>query len=89
MNNFSNNITIDRIINIDRRNRTFSTASDKNPSSIIRFNVPMNARIFDIWGRQMDFARLVPGLRVQVRHASFMTPSIPPQTTAFEVRVIR
>ena len=37
----------------------------------------------------MGFSRLFPGLRVRVRHANFMTASIPPQTTALEVRVIR
>lgn len=83
------NIIIGRIIDIDRRSRTFITISDGNRSSVIRFNVPRNARIFDVFGRPIDFSRLVPGLRVRVRHADFMTPSIPPQTTAFEIRVIR
>lgn len=85
----SQNVTVGRIINIDSQARTISTISDRNPSSIIRFNVPANARIFDIFGRSMSFSRLQPGLRVRVRHASFMTPSIPPQTTAFEIRVVR
>lgn len=87
--NNSDNITIGRIINIDNRNRHFTVATDRNLSSTIRFNVPPNARIFDFFGRPMNFRDLVPGLRVRVRHASFMTRSIPPQTTAFTVRVIR
>lgn len=85
----NDNVTVGRILEINRQNRWFTTISDGRLSSIIRFNVPMNTRIFDIAGRPMDFSRLVPGLRVRVRHASFMTASIPPQTTAFEVRVIR
>ena len=85
----SSNITIGRILDINREFRNFTAISDGNLSSAVRFNVPMNARIFDIFGRPMAFGRLVPGLRVQVRHASFMTASIPPQTTAFEIRVIR
>ena len=36
-------------------------------------------------GRRTDFSGLIPGLRVRIRHASFMTASIPPQTTAFEI----
>lgn len=87
--NCSDNITIGRILDVDRESRNFTTISDGNRSSIIRFNVPENARIFDIFGRRMNFSRLTPGMRVEVRHASFMTMSIPPQTTAFVIRVIR
>lgn len=83
------NVTVGRIIDIDRQNRSFTAITDGNRSSIIRFNVPVDTLILDIVGRPMNFSRLMPGLRVRVRHASFMTASIPPQTTAFEVRVIR
>lgn len=82
------NITVGRIIEIDRQNRSFTTIRDGNLSSIIRFNVPENAMIFDRLGRPINFSRLVPGLRVRVRHAAFMTASIPPQTTAFEIRIL-
>ena len=80
--------TIGRIVDIDRRNRSFTTIQNENPSSIIRFNVPEDAVILNRNGRPMEFSRLTPGMRVRVRHATFMTASIPPQTTAFEVRVI-
>lgn len=83
------NVFVGRIINVDRQLRQFTAVSDRSLSSAIRFNVPTNVRIFDILGRPMNFSNLAPGMRVQVRHASFMTPSIPPQTTAFLVRVIR
>lgn len=83
------NISIGRIIDIDHQYRTFTTIRDRDLSSVIRFNVPRNAEILDLFGRPIPFARLVSGLRVRVRHASFMTASIPPQTTAFEVQVIR
>lgn len=82
------NITVGRIIEIDRENRSFTTIRDGNLSTIIRFNVPENAMIFDRIGRPMNFSRLTPGMRVRVRHANFMTASIPPQTTAFEIRVL-
>ena len=49
--NCSDNTTIGRIIDIDRTSRHFTTISDGNRSSIIRFNVPEDARIFDIFGR--------------------------------------
>lgn len=82
------NITIGTILDIDRNNRSFTTISDQNFSTIIRFNVPENALIFDRAGRPMNFSRLTSGMRVWVRHANFMTASIPPQTTAFEIRVL-
>lgn len=84
----SDNVTVGRILDVDRQNRSFTTISDGNRSSIIRFNVPANALIFDRLGRPMNFSRLASGLRVRVRHAAFMTASIPPQTTAFEIRVL-
>lgn len=85
----SDNISIGRIVDIDRRNRQFTTIRDNNLSSIIRFNISDNGRIFDILGRPTNLGNLFPGMRVRVRHANFMTASIPPQTTAFEVRVVR
>lgn len=83
------NVTVGRIVDVDRRGRSFTTISDGNPSTVIRFNVADDAQILNGMGRPMNFANLVPGLRVRVRHANFMTMSIPPQTTAFEVQVIR
>lgn len=85
----SEDITVGRIVNIDRQNRSFTTISDRNLSSIIRFQVTNDTIIRNILGRPMNFSNLSPGLRVRVRHAPFMTASIPPQTTAFEIQVIR
>ncbi len=83
-----NNTTIGRIVDIDRMERNFTTISDGDFTSIIRFNVPQNTPISNRMGRSMDFNGLVPGMRVEVRHANFMTASIPPQTTALEVKVL-
>lgn len=80
--------TIGRIMDIDRQNRSFTTIGNRNLSSIVRFNVPEDARIFDRSGRPMDFSRLMLSMLVKVRHANFMTASIPPQTTAFEIWVL-
>ena len=80
--------TIGRIVDIDRRERNFTTIGDRDFTSIIRFNVPPNTPIINRMGRSMDFAGLIPGMRVEVRHANFMTASIPPQTTALEVKVL-
>lgn len=85
----SDNVITGRIIDIDRNSRMFTTITGNNPASIVRFSVPNNTPVFDMQGRPMGFSRLFPGLRVQVRHAAFMTASIPPQTTAREIRVIQ
>ena len=79
--------TIGRILETNRQDRYFTTISGNNGASIIRFNVPKDALIYDNMGRPIDFSRLIPGRRVWVRHAAFMTASIPPQTTAFEIRL--
>lgn len=83
------NTVTGRILDIDRQNRSFTTISSRNPSSIIRFNVPTDALILDRFGRPINFSRLVPGFRVRIHHAPFMTASIPPQTTAFEIQVMQ
>lgn len=85
----SDNVAVGRIVDVNRQNRSFTTISDGNISSAIRFNMAEDAQILNGMGRPMHFANLVPGLRVRVRHAAFMTMSIPPQTTAFEVRIIQ
>lgn len=84
----SENTTIGTVIEIDRRGRNFSTISDRDFSSILRFNITNDTRFLDRFGRPMNFSELRQGMRVRVRHANFMTASIPPQTTAFEVRVL-
>lgn len=83
-----NNTTIGRIVDIDRRGRNFTTIGEDNFISIIRFNVPQNTPIINRMGRNIDFNGLIPGMRVEVHYANFMTNSIPPQTTALEVKVL-
>ncbi len=83
----SNEITMGVILEIDRQNRSFTTISNGNPLSIIQFNAADNALIFDRFGRPIGFNQLTAGMRVWVRHSASMTFSIPPQATAYEIRV--
>ena len=80
--------TIGRIIDIDRTGRTITTISDGDFTSIIKFNIPENIPIMNRMGREMDFNALFPGMRVEIQHGNFMTASIPPQTTAYEIKVL-
>lgn len=81
-------VTTGGILNVDRNSRSFTLLTEQVNSSIIRFNVTEDTKITDQNGRSINFSRLRPGMRVRVRHAKFMTTSIPPQTTAFEIRVL-
>lgn len=83
------NFTTGRIVDINRRNRMLTVKTCCNSSPVIIFNVPENALVFGLFGQPINFNQLNPGMRVRVRHANFMTMSIPPQTTAFEIHVIR
>lgn len=87
--NQADNFTTGRILDINRKNRNFTTISDGNLSSTVRFNVTNDTMFFNRMGRRIEFQDLRQGMRVRVRHANFMTASIPPQTTAFEVRVLQ
>ena len=81
--------TIGRIIEVNTRNNFILVLRNQNPAFAIRFNISNNTVILDPIGRRISLSSLIPGLRVRVEHASFTTASIPPQTTAFTVQVIR
>ena len=81
--------TTGRIIEVNTRNNFILVLRNQNPTSAIRFNISNNTVILDLFGRRTSLSSLTPGFRVRVEHASFMTASIPPQTTAFTVQVIR
>lgn len=81
--------TIGRIIEVNTRNNFILVLRNQNPASAIRFNISPNTVILDLFGRRTGLSSLHAGFRVRVDHASFMTASIPPQTTAFTIRIIR
>ena len=77
------------ILSIDRRNRSFIMSNERNFSNTIQMNVNEDTRIFDCSGRPIQFSDLREGMQVRVRHANFMTASIPPQTTAFTIEMLQ
>ena len=81
--------TIGRIIDMNNRQNFIMVLPGQNPASMIRFNISSETTILDLFGRRMQLSSLRPGFRVRVEHADFMTASIPPQTTAFIIQVIR
>lgn len=83
-----NNVVIGTIVNVEEDARSFTLVDARDFNSVIRFNVSEDAEIYGRSGNRVDFSRLMPGIKVQVHHADFMTASIPPQTTAFEIRIL-
>ncbi|MCH5252914.1 MAG: hypothetical protein J1F22_08060 [Lachnospiraceae bacterium] len=81
--------TTGRILEVNTRNNFILVLRNQNPSSAIRFNISSATVILDLFGRRTQLSALRPGFRVRVEHATFMTASIPPQTTAFTVQIIR
>lgn len=84
-----NETTTGRILEVNTRNNFLLVLRNQNPASAIRFNISGNTVILDPFGRRISLSSLIPGLRVRVEHASFVTASLPPQTSAFTVQVIR
>ena len=81
--------TTGRILDVNSQEQFIRVLHDSIPSSVIRFNITPETRILDPIGRQISLSNLFPGLRVRVEHASFMTASLPPQSPAFVIQVIR
>lgn len=81
--------TTGRILEVNTRNNFILVLLSQNSPSAIRFNISPDTVILDLFGRRIGLSSLRPGFRVRVEHASFMTLSIPPQTSAFTVQIIR
>ena len=82
-------ITTGRIAQVNPRGRFLLVMRNQNPASAIQFHINQDTAILDVFGRRTNLSALRPGFRVRVEHAPFMTASIPPQTTAFVVQIIR
>ena len=82
-------ITTGRIAQVNPRGHFLLVMRNQNPASAIQFHINQDTAILDVFGRRTNRSALRPGFRVRVEHAPFMTASIPPQTTAFVVQIIR
>ncbi|MDF2615708.1 MAG: hypothetical protein K0Q47_363 [Sedimentibacter sp.] len=81
-------VTEGRVIDVDLRNRFLLAGNPNDIYSQIRFAITDSTVIRDRRGRQIRLRDLRTGDFVRVVHANFMTMSIPPQTTAYEVDVL-
>lgn len=86
--NNSSNTIVDRVILVNTNNSFFITGNVNDINSQIRFIVTKNTIILNQRGNRICLCSIRPGQMVRVEHASFMTFSIPPQTTAYRVQII-
>lgn len=84
----SSTVKVDMVMTVDVNNRFFITGNANDIQKQIRFNVSAATKIFDRRGNRICLSGLEPRQMVKVEHASFMTFSIPPQTTAYSVQII-
>ena len=77
-----------RVLEVDPANRFLYTGIPFDIMSQTRFVVTDATTIRDRRGRIIRLRDLSPGDFVRVEHANFMTMSIPPQTTAFDIQIL-
>lgn len=77
-----------RVLEVDPANRFLYTGIPFDIMSQTRFVVTDATTIRDRRGRIIRLRDLRPGDFVRVEHANFMTMSIPPQTTAFDIQIL-
>lgn len=81
-------ITNGIILQVNPRQQFILVMKRNNPQDTIQFNVTPYTLIRGERGLQLRLQDLMPGDRVRVVHATFMTFSLPPQTTAYEIKVL-
>ena len=81
-------IVEDRIIEVDTTNNFVLTGIRDDIMTQMRFVVNNNTDIYDRRQNRIRLRDLRPGQMIRVEHANFMTLSIPPQTTAYQIWVL-
>lgn len=82
-------VTEGRVLAVDTRNHFLETGVPGNIMSQMRFAVSRDTIITDPWGRRISLDDIRRGQNVRVEHAVFQTASLPPQTAAFRIQVLR
>ncbi|WP_326907182.1 hypothetical protein [Sedimentibacter sp. MB31-C6] len=77
-----------RVMDVDLVNSFLYTGDPFDIYSQMRFIITDSTNIRDRRGRIIRLRNIRPGDFVRIEHANFMTMSIPPQTTAFDVQVL-
>lgn len=83
-----NRVTTTRVVSVDPRGNRLVTGIPFNVNRQLVFTVSNETRILDRQNRPIRLSDIRPGQRVRVTHAAFQTMSIPPQSPAYEIRVL-
>lgn len=86
--NWPFNSKTDRVLEVDVNNRFLYTGFADDIYSQMRFVITNSTLILDRRGNRIGLRDLRTGQIVRIDFATFMTLSIPPQTTAFAVQVL-
>lgn len=86
--NWPFNSKMGRVLEVDAKNRFLYTGNANDINSQIRFVITNSTQILDRSGNRIRLEALKPGQLVRIAYATFMTMSIPPQTTAFRVQLL-
>lgn len=86
--NWPFNARIARVLRVDVDNKFLYTGNADNIYSQVRFVINDSTQILDSAGKKIKLEDLKPGQFVRLAYATFMTASIPPQTTAFRVQTL-
>jgi hypothetical protein len=86
--NWPFNSKTDRVLEVDVKNRFLYTGNANDINSQVRFVITNSTQILDRAGNRIRLQALRPGQLVRIASATFMTMSIPPQTTAFSVQLL-
>ncbi len=81
-------ITTGRIVLVDFSGSFFITQQPSDPDGQTRFMVTNATTFTNRFNIPIGFNALEPGQMARITHANFMTASIPPQTTAFNVHLL-
>ena len=76
------------IVAVNEEDRNIMLICEDEYSSRICFFASDEVKVLNNEGMPMNFSDLHEQMRVSVIHADFMTMSLPPQTTAYEIRVL-
>lgn len=87
--NFPFNGKANRILEVDITNRYLYTGKADDILSQMRFVITDSTQILDRTGKIIRLEDLKPGQIVRIAYANFVTASIPPQTTAFRIHILR
>ena len=80
-------VTTDRVVDVDPKNGFLYTGNPYDITDQMRFVVSDATDIINRNNERVPLGRVRPGQMVTVEHATFETPSIPPQTTAFRIYI--